>query len=208
MQRGVKTQTQQIDDARNEREPLTDEQKAQIQENARQQNQAKEFAERLAKALSRNRQLAGRVQEAGKHMGEAQRQLDKQQTGDPTQESEDQAIIRLSQALKQAQSQSQSQSQSQQQQQQQRQQQQQQQQQAGQPKPGQQQQGSSPAMRSLQRRANREDGTLGDGTGNGRAFGLDSRSQDALRQGYKEKSPAEFQDLINRYYRALSSKSR
>jgi hypothetical protein len=31
---------------------------------------------------------------------------------------------------------------------------------------------------------------------------------DALRQGYKEKIPAEYQELINRYYRALSAQGR
>ena len=31
---------------------------------------------------------------------------------------------------------------------------------------------------------------------------------DALRQSYKEKKPAEYEDLINRYYSALSNTKR
>jgi hypothetical protein len=38
--------------------------------------------------------------------------------------------------------------------------------------------------------------------------GLDPREQEALRQSYKEKTPAEYQDLVSRYYRALNNKAR
>ncbi|HTE17653.1 MAG TPA: hypothetical protein VK689_04640, partial [Armatimonadota bacterium] len=213
MEQGIRSQTQELDDARPERTPLTEAQGEQLRDTAQQQEQAKALAERLAGALGRSRTLAGKVNQAGKHMGEAQRGLDKQETGEGVQEQEGQAIIRLTEALREAQKQAQQQSQSQQQQQAQRQQQGQkpgQQQGANQPAPGTQQQGgSSPAMQSLRRRSNGQGGALGEYGPDARGFaGLDPRGQDALRQGAKEKKPAEYQDLINRYFSALSNKGR
>ncbi len=213
LEQGIRSRTQETDDGRSSQRPLTDAQKEEIAETARQQAEARSLADRLVQGLEKNRQLAGKVGQAGKHMSEAHRGLDQGETGEGVQEQETQAIIRLTDALKQAQQQAQQQRQQQQRRQQQAQQQQQQQQgqqQQGQPQGGtpQQQQGSQAAMQSLQRRANRQDGPLGDfGSGRG-GFGLDPRSQDALRQGYKEKIPPEYQELINRYYRGLSSKGR
>ena len=134
-----------------------------LEETARQQTSAKEMAERVGQALGRYRNLAGRVSQAGKHMSEAKRGLDKQETGDGVQEQESQAIIRLSEALRMAQQQQQQQQQQarRQQQQQQRQQgQQQQAQQGAQPSSGTQQQGNRPALQSVQRRTSKEDGPL------------------------------------------------
>lgn len=209
LEQGIRSQTQDLDDAKSSNQDVKD----QVGENARQQLDAKEMAERVGKALQRYQSLAGKVNQAGKHMGEAHRGLDKGDTGDVTQEQESQAIIRLTDALKQAQRQQKQQQQQAQRQQQQRQQGQQQgQQQAnGQPQAGQgqMQQGSSPAMQSTQRRSGTLSGNLGGVGPDSRGFqGLDPRSQDALRQGAREKKPVEYQDLINRYLSALSNKGR
>lgn len=212
MQQGIRSQTQDLDEARNPREPLTEEQKQQIQETARRQAEARGMADRVARALGRSPQLSNKVMSAGKHMSEAERRLGENNTGDDTLEQESQAIIRLTEALRQAQRQAQQQAQQRQRQQQQGQQGQQPgQQQAGQPAAGQgqQQQGSSPAMQSRQRRAGTQYGGLGEYGPGARGFqGLDPRSQDALRQGAQEKKPVEYQDLINRYLSALSNKGR
>lgn len=209
MEQAIRSQTQDLDDSKNS----TPDQKPQIDENARQQSDAKSMAERVSAALKRYQNLAGKVSQAGKHMSEAHRGLDQGDTGDSTQEQESQAIIRLTEALKQAQKQ-----QKQQQQQAQRKQQQQQQgkqpgqQQAnGQPAPGQgqQQQGGNPAQMSTQRRSTTLNGNLGTYGPDSRGFnGLDPRSQDALRSGAQEKKPVEYQDLINRYLSALSNKGK
>jgi hypothetical protein len=48
---------------------------------------------------------------------------------------------------------------------------------------------------------------LGPGPDANRGFkGLTSRDIEALRQGSREKTPAEYQDLINRYFKALSER--
>ena len=138
-------------------------------------------------------------------MSEAQRGLDRSETGDGIQEQQSQAIIRLNEALKQAQQQ-------QQQQQQQasgRRQRRPGQQQAGNQQQGQQENGQSPAMESRQRPGGNKGGLIGELYGGSRGFGgLDPRSMDALRQGYREKIPAEYQEFINRYYQALSKRGR
>jgi len=213
MEQAIRSQTQEVDDARNDRMPPTDAQKAEIEETARQQASAKAMADRLSEALKRYRGLAGKISQAGKHMSEAQRGLEKEETGDGVLEQEQQAVVRLSEALKQAQQQQQQQQQQQskgqQKGQQQGQQGQQPGQQPGQPSGGQAQQGSSPAMRSMSRRSSGEGGPLGEAGAASRGFsGLDPRSQDALRQSYKEKVPPEYHELIGRYFRALSNKGR
>lgn len=208
MEQSIRSQTQDLEDAKSANQDVKD----QVAENARQQAEAKAMAERVGKALQRYQSLAGKVNQAGKHMGEAKRGLDKGDTGDVTQEQESQAIIRLTDALKQAQRQQRQQQQAQRQQQRRQGQQQGQQQASGQPQPGQgqMQQGNSPAMQSRQRRSGTLSGNLGGlGGPDSRGFaGLDPRAQDALRQGAREKKPVEYTDLINRYLSALSNKGR
>src|SRR5205823_9003619 len=63
--------------------------------------------------LRRYRPIAQKVIDAGEHMGNAKQGLERKVTGDPTQEEEQQAIIRLTEALKMTQRQARSQSQSQ-----------------------------------------------------------------------------------------------
>ncbi|MFN3648840.1 MAG: DUF4175 family protein [Armatimonadota bacterium] len=213
MEQGIRAQTQDVDDNRSGDE-LTPAQKDQIAEAARQQEEARKFADEVAEALKRNGQISSRIKAASGHMSEAKRGLDRSQSGEPVQEQESQAIIKLSEALKLTQQMARQQQQQRQQQQRQQQagrQQGQQEQQAGQgqPSPGQAQQGNSPALRSLQRRTGLQGGPQAGYDPTNRGFaGLDPRSQDALRQGYKEKIPAEYQDLIQRYYSGLSKDGR
>ena len=77
------------------------------------QGSAREMAGRTAELLRRYRQLVEKVTSAGEHMGNAKQGLDRKATGDPTQEEEQQAIIKLTEALKMTQRQARSQSQSQ-----------------------------------------------------------------------------------------------
>ncbi len=206
----IRARTEELDNRRREGETLTEEQKTELDEATRQQRQAKQQADQIAQALQRYRTLAQKVTKAGAHMKEAQRGLERENTGDAVQEQISQAIVGLNEALTRIRQQ--------QQQQQRQQQQQQQQQQAGRqpgsqqgsaPSPGMAQSGSSPAMRSLQRRTGLSTGAQGGFDEDARGFaGLDGRSTDALRQSYKEKKPAEYEDLINRYYRALSERGR
>jgi hypothetical protein len=208
MQRMIRAQTQSIDDARSSETPLTPDQQEDVKDTAESQRSARQMADRLTQALQRYRNLQQRVQQAGKHMAEAQRGLERQNTGEAVQEHESQAIVRLNEALTRMQQRAQQQQQQQQRQQQQRQAG--QMPQGGQPQTGQQQQGGSqPAMRSLARRTGVQSGALGTLGPDARGFGgLDSRGLDALRSGAREKGPAEFQDLIRRYYSGLTERGR
>ena len=212
MQRSIKQETEELDAQREPRQPLTPEQEEQARQLAQQQESARQMAQRTAQALSRYRPLQRKVAQAGGHMEEAQGRLAKQNTGDATQQEEEKAVIQLTQALKMTQQIAQQQ---QQQQQQQQGGQQAGRQQGGQPgqgqqqgsQPGQGQQGSSPAMQSVQRRTGASDPQLGGLSAIDRArLNLDPRSMDSLRQAGREKKPAEYEELINRYYKALSDK--
>jgi len=201
MQQGILDDTQDADDRRAIGQKLTDADRARIADLGKNQDTAHRMTAEVAAALKRYRSLAAKVETAGKHMQEAHRGLSRQHTDDPVQEQERQAILRITQALQLTQQIA-------------KQQQQRQQQQASgqQRRPGQRrlqagkaQKGQQPAITELGRHPGRRGGALGRYAEENRGFrSLDPRDVNALKQGAREKVPAEYQDQINRYYRALS----
>ena len=55
----------------------------------------------------------------------------------------------------------------------------------------------------------KENGPLNKANQRGRGFGtLDPRGQQALKQGRQEKVPAEYRDIVNQYFKALSERTK
>lgn len=162
------------------------------------QQSAQQITERARQSLQEMPQAQETLREATQHMDQAAQQLGQQQTGQPTQGHQDQAIQGLDQATKQVQQAMQQQ------------QQQQQQQQAGQqgmPQPN--PKGSQP-NKAFTRLENVKNGRISTPESrNGRGFaGLPPRQQRVMREGQQERAPAEYQDLVNRYYKSLAEKKR
>jgi hypothetical protein len=191
MEQGIHSETQELD-----RQPEeTAGRRERLDQLSRQQAGTRAMTERAARALQRYGALSRRVGAAGGQMSEAHQGLQSQVTGDPTQQAESRAIDLLSQAIQQMQ------------------------QMAGQAsgrgrrpgnRPGQRQgqqrgTGSQPALESLARPGSGEGGARSGLPPGGSGFGpLSPREQKSLREGWREKIPPDYADLINEYYRALS----
>ena len=132
-------------------------------------------------------------------MGQAQRGLQGGSAGAETQGAQGNAIMRLTQAIGQGQRQLQA---------------------LAQPSPGQGQQGQQnqsqnpnrgrrPALDSVDIHGTDEGGPRALVPGGRRGFGLlTPGDQEALRQGGREKVPADYADLVRRYYQTLSGHAR
>ena len=134
-------------------------------------------------------------------MADIEGQLRRSETGDPTQAGQDRVVGQLEKVIRQAQQAM-------------REQQQQQQAAAGQQpgKPSQEQGaqpgGNKPAQRSFAPLSGVKNGPLADFDKRGRGFGsLSDREQQAMKQGRQERVPAEYRELVNQYYKALSERS-
>lgn len=156
----------------------------------RRQGSTRGLTDRAARALRRFGDLSRRVGEAGGFMGTAHQGLQQGTTGDPTQKAEDEAVVRLSQAIQQAQQMAQQMAQ----------------QQGGRQQLGSQPQGQSgPAFDSMPVLGTSAGGARRLIAPGGRGFGpLSPREQRSLREGWREKIPPDYADLVNQYYRALS----
>lgn len=185
---------------RNEKQPLTPQQKREAQQLAEGQRTARDITDHAADSLAEDApEAAQQAHEAGKNMGQAQQQLGQQRTGQPTQGQQDQAIQKLDRAVQQAQQALQQQQQQQQAQ---------QQGQQGAPQPGQ-KKGGQPKQ-AIARMPGLQRGELSAAMSKaGRGFaGLPPRAQRVLREGQQERVPAEYQDLVSRYYKSLAEKKR
>jgi hypothetical protein len=170
-----------------------------LQDLARRQAQTRGSTARVGEALRRIPGMGRRLGEAAGAMGQAQRGLQGGSAGAETQGSEATAVMRLTQAIGQAQQQLQAMASRV----------------PGAPAPGQpgnqngpRNGGQRPALDSMAVHGSDEGGPRGLIPNGRRGFGLLSPGdQQALRQGTREKVPSDYADLIRRYYRALSERT-
>jgi hypothetical protein len=186
--------------AKNQDRSLTPEQQREADRLAHGQREAGDIARRAGEKLQDMPDAQRQVEEATRHMAQAGQNLTQKQTGNDTQGHQDEALRRLEEAVKQAQ---------QQQQQQQQQQMAQQQAQQGAPQPSQ-QNGNQPPNGPFTKLQKVQNGAMSTPLArNGKGFqALSPRTQRVMREGQNEKVPAEFQDLVNRYYKSLAEKKR
>jgi hypothetical protein len=185
--------------ARNKDEKLTIPQQREVSQLTQGQRDAQSIAEHAGEMLNNIPGVGDNIKAATQQMSQAAQKLLLQQTGRPTQAHQDEAARRLDQAANQAQ---------QAMQQQQQQQQAQQQAQQGAPRPG--QRGNQPPQKAITRLEGVQRGAVSaPESREGRGFGaLPPRAQRTLREGQQERVPAEFQELVDRYYRSLAEKKR
>ncbi len=166
------------------------------------EQEARGIAESAADALEELPEAAQAIRNATGQMEQAQQKLSRKETGQPPQSNQDEALKQLGQAASQVQ-----QAMQRQQQQQQQQMQQQASQGAPQPNAG---KGNTPGRKPIVRLEARQPGLLATpDTRSGKGFAsLSPRAQRTLHEGQQEHVPAEFQDLVSRYYKSLAEKKR
>ncbi len=191
LQKQIRQNTGQLDRQR-ANQPLNPGQQQEADNLSQGERQTSDIANGAAKSLSDVPGLEQAIQQATQHIDQAGSQLSQQQTGQPTQSHQDQAIQHLDQAVKAAQQAIQQQLQ-------------QQQASSGQgmpmPVPGK-QPGSTPDRNAFSRLVNTQKGGLlsSDGRG-GKGFGdLNARQQRVMRDGRNDPVPAEYRDLVKRYF--------
>lgn len=203
LQQQLRQDTGQLDQqrAKNPNQALNQQQ----QREERQITEGQRDAEGITKQAAENLEnsvpnAAQSAREAGEHMERAKGQLQNQVTGQPTQGQQDQAIQKLDQANKQAKEAMEKQ--------------QQEGQQKGQvangaPQPGK-QPGNQPKKDPFARLEGVQKGNMASNANRaGKGFSqLSSRDQRVLRDGETERVPAEYQDLVSRYYKSLAEKKR
>ena len=202
LQQQLKQETQSLDKARqqNANQQLTPQQQQQANQMAQGQRTAQDIAKGAAQQLQNEKELSQAVQNAAEQIGQAGQKLSQQQTGQPTQGNQDNAIQGLEKASRQLQQKIQQQQQQQQAQ---------NNGQQGMPQPNPKDNKGGNPQKSLTRIEDVKKG--GRGLADQRAGnfgGLDPRTQRTLREGQGEKVPAEYQDLVKRYYRALAEKGK
>lgn len=202
LQKQVRQETGSLDKARqrNHNQELSPEQRAEAGQLTQNQQDAQSIADRAADQLDSLPDVARQVRDATQQMQQSAQKLRRQQTGHPTQQNQDDALSRLDAAAKQAQ-------QAMQQQQQQQQARQMGQQGAPQPVKG---KGNTPNPRPFTRLEDTRKGAMSTPESrNGRGFAsLSQRAQRTLREGQQERVPAEYQDIVSRYYKSLAEKKR
>ncbi len=200
LQQQLKNETQQLDKTRqqNPNQQLTPQQQKQSNQLSQGQRTAQDIAQNAAQQLQSEQELSQAVQNAAEQMGQAGQKLSQQQTGQPTQGNQENAIQGLDKAAKQLQQKMQQQQQQQQAQN--------NGQQQGMPQPNPKNGDSKKSLTRIEdvKKGNR----AGVDSRAGTFGGLDPRTQRTLREGQGEKVPAEYQDLVKRYYRALSEKGK
>ena len=191
LQKQLRQNTGQLDKQR-ANQPLNPGQQQEADNLTQGEKQTRDIANNAAKTLGQVPGLQEIIEQATQHIDQAGNQLAQQQTGKPTQGQQDQALQNLEQAVKSAQQAIQ---------------QQQQQQQASQgqgmpmPVPGK-QPGNQPDKNAFTRLVNTQKSGLlsSDGRG-GKGFGdLNARQQRVMRDGRNDPVPAEYRDLVKRYF--------
>lgn len=201
LQQQLRQETGALDRARqsNPDQALTPRQRQQAEGLTRNQRATRDITRSAGQQLGQMPGVGQAIQEATRQMEQAADRLGQQQTGRPTQGHQDNAIASLDQAIRQAQ---------QQMQQQQQQQMAQQNSQQGMPQPNQ-QPGNQPPRRAFTRLENPRKGPMSSPDPRaGRFADLDVRTQRTLREGQQERAPAEYQELVHRYYRALAERQK
>jgi hypothetical protein len=202
LQQELRDQTGSLDKARakNKDQILTPPQQRESQQLSYGEQDAESIADQAAKSLEDMPDISKDVRDATKEMQQAGRNLFQQQTGQPTQGRQDNALRYLDAAIQKA---------MQQQQQQQQQQQAMQQARQGAPQPGQQRPGNEPNHKAFTRLEGDQRGPTSSPDQRMGSFSpLSPRAQRSLREGQQERVSAEYQDLVNRYYKSLAEKKR
>ena len=170
------------------------------------QGETQQMTRNALQNLKSNPEVQQMVQKASDAMEDARDMMNRQQeTNDGTQQKQQTAVGHLDKAIAQVQ----------QQQRQQRQ----QMAQAGKgdkpgQKPGEQQAqnqpgGNNPAQKTFAPKTQAADSTLRAFDPRGKGFsGLSSRAQQAMKEGQQDRVPAEYRDLVNQYYKALSQRAK
>lgn len=205
MQAQVRQETGGLDErrAKNPERRLSAEQQQELDSIARMQRETEQITQNTAAQLRSAPEMARKVNNAAETMADVHDQMIRRhETGEPTQGQQDKAVNLLDQVIKQQQQQARQQQQQQQQKMAQQGQQQGQQQQQGPPKGSQPNKGFSPVVQQQPSNPHPFDPR-------GKGFGaLDPRTMQSMREGRQEKVPAEYRDLVNQYYKALSEKGR
>ncbi len=199
LQQQVRQNTGQLDQSRHN-QPLTAAQQEDAKQIATDQQDTQDITDQAAQTLSQIPGVPEALHSATQHMEQSHSGLNQQQTGQPTQGHQDSALQNLAMAQQKAQQAMQQQQQQQQAQQAARQ---------GAPQPTK-QPGANPDRNAF----TRLEGPGADGArsapipGSGKFAALSERAQRTMREGKQEKVPAEFQDLVSRYYKSLAEKNR
>jgi hypothetical protein len=202
LQQGIRQNTGQLEKARaqNPNQQLTPAQQQEVRQLAQDQKTTQEITQQAEQDLADLPQAQKTVQQATQHQEQSGNQLQQQQTGQPTQGHQDEALKGLEQAAKQVQ---------QAMQQQQEQQKAQQQAQQGAPQPNGQQKNQGDSKKAFTKLEGVQNGQTSNVTGKSGKFGsLDPRTQRTLHEGQGEKVSAEYQDAVKRYFSALGDKKR
>jgi hypothetical protein len=191
MERNLNEQTREFEQSRPH--PLTPEQQRELEQLERQQGNNANLTQRTARRLRAFPQFSRPVDQAGNDMRQAQQQLQEQETGEPAQQPQREAIRRLEETSGRMEQMLQ----------------QQQAQQMAQRAQQQRQRANQPALDSHFVQGSDEGGERNEVLQRLRGFGrLSPRAQRALREGAKEKVPAEYENLVNQYYKALAKEKR
>ena len=186
--------------SRNPGRQLTAEQQRELSGLAQAQRDIKKITENAAQRFRSEPEISRNIQRAAEDMDAVQDRLQQQDSSQETQGVQQRIVQTLDRAIRQ----SQQAMRQQRQQMAQAQQQQQGQGQEQQNQPG----GNQPAQRSTAPLSNVQYGKLNKVDPKGRGFGnLSPRAMQNLREGRQERVPAEYRELVNQYYKALSERS-
>ncbi len=203
MQEQIRQETGSLDKQRerNPRHSLTAEQQRELNDLQQAQRETREIAQNAARQLRASPDISSAVQKAADEMADVQDMLQQGDTGNSTQSKQERIVGMLDRALEQTR---QAMRQQRERMAQQRQSGQQQQQQASsQQTPG----GNQPAPRTYAPIVQAHTGSRNPFDTHGRGFGaLSPRAQQSLREGEQERVPAEYRELVNQYYKALSER--
>jgi hypothetical protein len=189
--------------SRNPGRSLSADQEREANQLQRSQQENRQITQSAAQRLRSSPDISNTVRRAAEQMDDVEEMLRQKETGDPTQGKQDQIVGMLDRAIQQSR-------QAMRQQRQQRMAQQQQQQQQGQ-QPGEPRQpgGNRPAQKSFAPSVKAENGAGHPIDSRGRGFqALSPRAQQSMREGQQERVPAEYRELVNQYYKALSERAK
>jgi hypothetical protein len=202
LQQGIRQNTGELEQARtkNSNQQLTPAQQQDVKQLAQDQKATQEITQQAAQDLADLPEALKTVQQATQHQEQAGNKLQQQQTGQPTQGHQDEALKGLDQATKQVQQAMQKQQEQQKAQ---------QQAQQGAPKPNGQQGKDGDSKKAFTKLEGVQNGQTSNVTGRSGKFGsLDPRTQRTLHEGQGEKVSAEYQEAVKRYFSALGDKKR
>ncbi len=202
-QEQIRQETAKVDKSRqnNPDKSLSNTQQKQTEQLSGDQQETHDITENAGQQLQTIQGAKEAIQQATQAMRNSREQLTQKQTGKPTQQVQEQATNQLGQAIQRVQEKLEQQQQQQQAQQQGSKQ--------GMPQPSQ-QPGNDPNKNPFTRLEEVKRGaTSSPLQKNGKGFaGMNQRDQRTLREGQRERVPAEYQEIVNRYYKSLAEKKR